>query len=90
MNEQPNKISGRKTKAEAEAFVSAFKELWDDHEPMAQCPDCKGHGTYIVDHYSDGTPIEGYCETCEGRGSIPLAQYLLPIHEDEILAEAVS
>lgn len=60
-----------------------------DHEPLAQCPDCSGNGTYIIDHYTDGTPIEGYCETCEGRGSIPLQQYLLDIREEEILAEEV-
>ena len=67
-----------------------------DHEPMAQCPellaqypDCRGNGTYTLDQYRDGEFREGRCQTCDGRGSIPLGQYLLPIHEDEILAEEV-
>lgn len=84
--EQPN---GRKTKAEAEAYVSAFKELWDDPEPLAQCPDCSGNGTVTIGQYNDGEFREGFCQTCEGRGSIPLTQYLLDIHEEEILAEEV-
>lgn len=61
-----------------------------DHEPMAQCPDCSGNGSYtLLDQYNDGEFREGFCQTCEGRGSIPLTQYLLDIHEEEILAEEV-
>lgn len=44
----------------------------------------------FLDQYRDGEFREGRCQTCDGRGTIPLAQYLLPIHEDEILAEEVA
>ena len=54
-----------------------------DPEPLAQCPDCKGHGTVTLDQYNDGEFREGLCQTCDGRGSIPLAQYLLDIREDD-------
>lgn len=60
-----------------------------DHEPLARCPDCSGHGHYTIGQYNGGEFREGLCQTCEGRGSIPLTQYLLDIHEEEILAEEV-
>ena len=62
-------------------------ERTTDPEPMAQCPDCRGNGTVTLDQYNDGEFREGFCQTCCGRGPIPLTQYLLDIREEEILAE---